>query len=146
MEALHAALTKNGIELQFGATVQELLFDGQAVTGVRVRREAQIMEIPAKAVIPLLAAFANAEWRTYLDLVDLAKVRGTRFNTGDGIRMALDVGAMPYGNWSGAHAVAGNTTLQSSGTWPSAMLSKTQLPLRARDQHQRGALSRRSGL
>ena len=36
---------------------------------------------------------------------DLAKVRGTRFNTGGGIKMALDIGAMPYGNWSGCHAV-----------------------------------------
>jgi len=36
---------------------------------------------------------------------ELAKVRGTRFNTGDGIKMALDVGAAPYGNWSGCHAV-----------------------------------------
>ncbi len=36
---------------------------------------------------------------------DLAKVRGTRFNMGDGIRMALAVGAMPFGHWSGAHAV-----------------------------------------
>jgi tricarballylate dehydrogenase len=33
-------------------------------------------------------------------------VRGTRFNTGGGIQMALDAGAMPYGNWSGAHAVS----------------------------------------
>jgi tricarballylate dehydrogenase len=32
-------------------------------------------------------------------------VRGTRFNTGDGIAMALEAGAMPYGNWSGCHAV-----------------------------------------
>ena len=32
-------------------------------------------------------------------------MRGTRFNTGDGIRMALDVGAAPSGNWSGCHAV-----------------------------------------
>jgi tricarballylate dehydrogenase len=37
---------------------------------------------------------------------ELAKVRGTRFNTGDGIRMALDIGAQPTGNWSGGHAVA----------------------------------------
>ncbi|TRZ94781.1 MAG: FAD-binding protein, partial [Rhodocyclaceae bacterium] len=36
---------------------------------------------------------------------ELAKVRGTRFNNGDGIRMALDIGASPYGNWSGCHAV-----------------------------------------
>ena len=47
------------------------------------------------------------EWRTrYLGPGwDLAKVRGTRFNTGEGIRMALDIGASPYGNWSGCHAV-----------------------------------------
>ncbi len=50
---------------------------------------------------------ANAEWRTrYLGKGwDLAKVRGTRFNTGDGIRMALEAGAQPYGHWSGGHAV-----------------------------------------
>ena len=36
----------------------------------------------------------------------MAKVRGTRYNTGDGIRMALDIGAQSYGQWSGAHAVA----------------------------------------
>ena len=28
-----------------------------------------------------------------------------RYNTGDGIRMALAIGAAPYGNWSGGHAV-----------------------------------------
>jgi tricarballylate dehydrogenase len=50
---------------------------------------------------------ANAEWRTrYLGAGwDLAKVRGSRFNTGDGIRMALAIGASPCGNWSGCHAV-----------------------------------------
>ena len=50
---------------------------------------------------------SNAEWRTrYLGPGwDLAKVRGTRFNTGDGIRMALDAGAASFGNWSGCHAV-----------------------------------------
>ena len=46
---------------------------------------------------------ANAEWRTrYLGPGwDLAKVRGTRFNTGDGIRMALEIGAMPCGQLVG---------------------------------------------
>src|SRR5699024_10442428 len=36
---------------------------------------------------------------------DLVKLRGTKYNTGDGIKMALDIGAMPYGQWSGSHAV-----------------------------------------
>ena len=62
----------------------------------------------AKCVVLAAGGFqANAEWRTrYLGPGwELAKVRGTRFNTGDGIRMALDVGAQPTGNWSGCHAV-----------------------------------------
>jgi tricarballylate dehydrogenase len=36
---------------------------------------------------------------------ELAKVRGTPYNTGDGIRMAMEIGASSYGNWSGCHAV-----------------------------------------
>jgi tricarballylate dehydrogenase len=35
---------------------------------------------------------------------ELAKVRGSRFNVGDGLKMALDIGAAPCGNWSGCHA------------------------------------------
>jgi tricarballylate dehydrogenase len=64
--------------------------------------------VTAKAVILGAGGFqANVEWRTrYLGPGwDVAKVRGTRFNTGDGIRMALEVGAAPWGQWSGAHAV-----------------------------------------
>ena len=50
---------------------------------------------------------ANAEMRTrYLGQDwELARVRGTPYNTGDGIRMALDIGAQPWGHWSGCHAV-----------------------------------------
>ena len=49
---------------------------------------------------------ANPEWRArYLGPGwELAKVRGSRFNQGDGLKMALDIGAAPYGNWSGCHA------------------------------------------
>ena len=35
----------------------------------------------------------------------IADLAAPAFNTGDGIRMALDIGAMPTGNWSGCHAV-----------------------------------------
>jgi tricarballylate dehydrogenase len=51
---------------------------------------------------------ANAEMRTrYLGPGwELAKVRGVPYNTGDGIRMALDIGAQSHGHWSSCHAVA----------------------------------------
>src|SRR5262249_36504937 len=32
------------------------------------------------------------------------RVRGTQFNMGAGLRMALEIGAQPFGNWAGAHA------------------------------------------
>jgi len=78
------------------------------VHGVVVKREGKTQRIGAKAVVIAAGGFqANSEMRTrYLGPGwDLAKVRGTRFNTGDGINMALAAGAQPYGNWSGSHAV-----------------------------------------
>src|SRR2546426_3867437 len=30
--------------------------------------------------------------------------RSTPYNTGDGIRMALEIGALPWGHWSGCHS------------------------------------------
>ncbi len=73
-----------------------------------MRHDGKVSEMRGKAVVLASGGFqANPEWRTrYLGPGwDLAKVRGTRFNTGDGIRMALDIGASPCGNWSGCHAV-----------------------------------------
>ena len=51
---------------------------------------------------------SNAAWRTqYLGPDwDLSRVRGTRYNTGDGIQIAIELGAETCGNWSGCHAVA----------------------------------------
>ncbi|MBI3515471.1 MAG: FAD-dependent tricarballylate dehydrogenase TcuA [Proteobacteria bacterium] len=99
---------RNGVEVLYGTRAQSLISDGIRVHGVRVRGGDRLWEIPAKAVVLACGGFeANTEMRTrYLGPGwELAKVRGTRFNTGDGIKMALDVGAMPFGNWSGCHAV-----------------------------------------
>ncbi|MGE5203278.1 MAG: FAD-dependent tricarballylate dehydrogenase TcuA [Acidobacteriota bacterium] len=109
IEMLHKSVEKNGIEVLYGTRGLALLVDEVGVWGAKVRQGRREFDISAKAVILACGGFeANAEWRTrYLGPGwDLAKVRGTRFNTGDGIRMALEAGAMPYGNWSGCHAVA----------------------------------------
>ena len=105
---LTAAAKKQGIEVWYQTRALELLYDGVRVQGVRVRQNGEVRELRGKAVVLASGGFeANPEWRTrYLGPGwDLAKVRGSRFNTGDGIRMALDIGASPCGNWSGCHAV-----------------------------------------
>jgi len=105
---LTAAAKKRGIEIRYQTRGLDLLFDGNRVVGVRVREKDEVRELGAKSVVLACGGFeANSEWRTrYLGPGwDLAKVRGTRFNSGDGIRMALEIGASPRGNWSGGHAV-----------------------------------------
>lgn len=103
-----AIATGQGVEIRYGARAVNLLFDGHAVTGVRVRHDNSLHSMAARSVVLACGGFeANTEWRTrYLGPGwEMARTRGTRFNTGDGIRMALDIGASPYGNWSGCHAV-----------------------------------------
>ncbi len=108
VDALHKAAQANGIEVRYESRALGLLADDSGVRGVRVKAKGVTQELGAKAVVLACGGFeANAHWRTrYLGPNwDLAKVRGTRFNTGDGIRMALEVGAQSCGNWSGCHAV-----------------------------------------
>jgi tricarballylate dehydrogenase len=89
--------------------VRDLITDDHSVVGVRVKIGQQTSELRAASVVLACGSFeASAEMRTkYLGPGwDLAKVRGTKYNTGDGLEMALRVGAQSYGHWSGCHAVA----------------------------------------
>ena len=107
VQYLDAAAKKAGVEVRYDTRVASLIYDGERVSGVRAQEKGKPVELRAKAVVLACGGFeANPEWRTrYLGPGwELAKVRGTRFNVGDGLRMALDIGAAPYGNWSGCHA------------------------------------------
>jgi tricarballylate dehydrogenase len=109
VDSLTAAAARNGIPIIYKARAVELVADDSGVTGVVARIDGHKVTLKTRAVILASGGFeANAEWRArYLGPGwDLAKVRGTRFNTGDGIQMALDIGAMPWGHWSGCHSVA----------------------------------------
>jgi len=108
IDALFKRAERVGVEIIYETRAESLVYE-QKVSGVRVRDQNGGREISAKSVVLASGGFeSNAEWRTrYLGPGwDLAKVRGTRFNTGAGIRMALDIGASAAGNWSGCHAVA----------------------------------------
>ena len=109
VESLTTAAKKNGIDVWYQARATRLIADDSGVQGVVVRHNGKTEEVGSKATVLAAGGFqANPEWRArYLGPGwELAKVRGTRFNTGDAIRMALEIGAAPVGNWSGCHAVA----------------------------------------
>ena len=98
----------NGVTIHYGCRVLELLYDGNAVLGVKVKEAGKIRDIRARSVVLACGGFeSDPEMRArYIGPGwELARVRGTRFNTGDGIKMAQAIGAAAYGNWSGCHAV-----------------------------------------
>lgn len=112
IEMLYDRAEKTNMHIQYGAKAAELKKSGKKwQVEMHVSDETgavQISHVSAKAVIMGTGGFhANLQWRSqYLGLNwDLAKVRGSRYNTGDGIDMAIRAGAVAHGNWTGCHAV-----------------------------------------
>ncbi|HMK87704.1 MAG TPA: FAD-dependent tricarballylate dehydrogenase TcuA [Steroidobacteraceae bacterium] len=109
VESLIRRAERLGIEIRYGTEMRKLLEDRRgAVIGAQVKGPEGYQDIAAKAVVLACGGFeANPEMRTrYLGPGwELCRVRGTRHNTGGGIRAALDIGAQPFGGWSTCHAV-----------------------------------------
>ena len=108
VDMLTAEAERMGIPILYNARAVDLDLDDSGVHGVHARVEGESKTFPADAVVLAAGGFqSNVEWRTrYLGAGwDLAKVRGTRYNTGDGIQMGLRAGGSAAGNWSGSHAV-----------------------------------------
>lgn len=104
VDALFRRAQALGVEIRYESKVERLLGDRHHVRGVVANGE----ELRADAVILAAGGYhANTEWRVrYLGQGwDLAKVRGSRYNTGNVIQAALDIGARAHGNWSGCHSV-----------------------------------------
>ena len=104
-----ARLNQLGIEIRYETGATRLLQDQRCnITGVQVRGPNGYEDIQARSVVLACGGFeANPEMRVrYLGPGwDLCRVRGTRHNKGEGIQMALDIGAQAFGNWSGCHSV-----------------------------------------
>ncbi|SSW66690.1 Fumarate reductase flavoprotein subunit [Achromobacter veterisilvae] len=107
MQALYDRAEKLGLDLRYGARACGLEREGDAWT-VALEENGATRKLRARAVVLATGGFhANVRWRAqYLGPNwDLAKVRGSRYNTGDGIDMAVGAGAIAHGNWTGCHAV-----------------------------------------
>ena len=110
VDQLLKAAERNGIEIRYATRMTRLLQDRMGVvTGVAVKGPEGFEELRATSVVLACGGFeANPEMRVrYLGPGwEHCRVRGTRHNTGDGIKAALDIGAQPFGGWSTCHAVA----------------------------------------
>ena len=108
VDSLLKIVEKHKIKIQYDTAAVDLVYEKNSVSGVEVMNKNKVEKIYAKSVVLACGGFeSNPEMRTrYLGPGwDMAKVRGTKHNTGDGLNMAFKVGASAFGNWSGCHAV-----------------------------------------
>ena len=99
-----------GVEVRYSTQGVKLLQDDSGrVNGIQVLGPEGFEDIAARSVVLASGGFeANAEMRCrYLGPGwEMVKVRGIPYNTGDGINMAIDVGAQSHGHYSSCHSVA----------------------------------------
>jgi tricarballylate dehydrogenase len=105
VETLTAACQAIGVEFRFGTTAQSLLKTEGRVTGLATSAG----DIDGDAVILACGGFeGNPEMLArYIGAkaINLRPVaRGGHYNKGEGIRMALDIGAAPNGDFGSYHA------------------------------------------
>lgn len=101
------AFQKCGGILRTATAAEELIVEGDRVTGVRIAHAGAHQILRAPAVVLASGGFeANSDLRQrYIGSHwDAAKVRGTPHNTGDGLLMALAAGATEHGFFEGCHA------------------------------------------
>ncbi len=128
---------KHGVRVYFDSPATELLTDPATgdVVGVKVFRDGQHRTIGATGGVVLASGGfqASPELRSkYLGPGwDLAHVRGSKYNTGDGHAMARAVGAKLDGNYSGCHSVAwdGNSPRASGNRTLTNQYTKSGYPL-----------------
>lgn len=104
VDALFRRAEALGVAIRYDHKVERLIGDRRQVNGVVVNGD----DLHADAVVLAAGGFhASTERRVrYLGQGwDLAKVRGSRYNTGNVIEAALAIGARSHGNWSGCHSV-----------------------------------------
>lgn len=97
-----------GVKIIYDCKVTEIIGNHYAAKGIIYETFEGKETIFADAIILASGGFhANTEWRTrYLGKGwDMARVRGSRFNTGNIIEAALKIGARAHGNYSGCHSV-----------------------------------------
>ena len=115
IRSLHEKARNAGIEIFYQTPAQALMVEDGVVCAVHC---ASGQHIACNAVVLACGGFeADAEWRAeHLGAQwRHARVRGTRHNTGAGLRMAQALGANLAGEWGGCHAVGADANAPDFG-------------------------------
>lgn len=134
MKALFQRAKEAGIDIWYEAQATKLLTKDSRITGAVVQQKEKELIVEANSVVLACGSFeANKEMRSRNlgPEWEAAAVRGTEFNTGDGISMAIEAGAETFGEWSGCHSIGTDYNVPKVGdfTKPGDIFKKHSYPL-----------------
>ncbi|MFJ6412434.1 FAD-dependent tricarballylate dehydrogenase TcuA [Terribacillus saccharophilus] len=134
MTTLFARAEELGVDIWYGSRAIELKTENGKISSIVVVQNDQTIEVSASSAVLACGSFeANKEMRSEQigEEWEAAIVRGTEYNTGDGLAMALALGAQKYGEWSGCHSIGTDYNAPKVGdfTKPGDIFKKHSYPL-----------------
>ncbi len=109
VKQLALAAKKAGVEFRYGCTARAIVSENGRIAGLDVAHDDVHETLSADAVILCSGGFEGDGAKMREHFGDGAEIMrlispGGKFNTGDGIKMALALGASGSGDWGGMHA------------------------------------------
>jgi tricarballylate dehydrogenase len=109
VDTLFARCDAAGVDVRYEHAAQQLVRDGSGrVRAVHVRAAGGLADVEARGGVVLACGGfqANVQMRVAHigRFADSLILRGSRYNTGEGIQMALDIGAQAAGQWGDYHS------------------------------------------
>ncbi|WP_175987863.1 FAD-dependent tricarballylate dehydrogenase TcuA [Bacillus sp. Marseille-Q1617] len=134
MKQLFSRAEELGIDIWYETAAVELLKKGEKISGVVVQQGENRMTVESTGVVLACGSFeGNKKLRSeYIGKEwEAAIVRGTEYNTGDGISMAMAAGAEKFGEYSGCHSIGTDYHAPKVGDFnkPGDIFKKHSYPL-----------------
>ncbi len=134
MSTLFSRAVELGINIWYDSRAVELRTTNGQISSVIVEQHSDKTNIETSSVVLACGSFeANKQMRSEHigEEWEAAIVRGTEYNTGDGLTMALNIGAQKYGEWSGCHSIGTDYNAPKTGdfTKPGDIFKKHSYPL-----------------
>lgn len=108
LKVLTQAAKQAGVTFRYGCSAREIVTQDDRIASVVIEQAGARETLPADAIVLACGGFQGNATMMRAHLGDGAETMrlispGTRFNTGDGIMMALQIGADKSGDWNGMH-------------------------------------------
>jgi tricarballylate dehydrogenase len=106
LDRLTREIIDRGGDIFYQTAAEDLHFENGAVCGVEARCEGDPVRFDCEAVVLACGAYESSARKReehYGPGYDEMKVRGSGYNTGDALEMAVENGADTAGQWDGAH-------------------------------------------